>query len=173
MRDHLYKPKRGYYKVAEEMCKKPFAQRYNSLFPGLRDDVKDFQDQGSQFKNLKDWNYDASNADRMVKLFRNLFGTEIDIVLETPKHLFIGEAKHEMPFGAKGEYVLVHQLIRQYVMAKILVDRLECDKKVVPFVVGDNIDGIRNFEQVKFMLRQGWLSEESILSWDEIEELHP
>ena len=35
--------------------------------------------------------------------------------------------KHEMTFGANGRLVLVHQLIRQYVMAKILMDRLESD----------------------------------------------
>ena len=32
-----------------------------------------------------------------------------------------------MTFGANGRLVLVHQLIRQYVMAKILMDRLESD----------------------------------------------
>ena len=78
-----------------------------------------------------------------------------------------------MTFGTNGDLVLVHQLIRQYVMASILVDRLECDKKVVPFVVGNDVGSLRRAIQVKFMCCQGWLSEENILSWDEIEELHP
>ena len=72
-------------------------------------------------------NYDVSTKDRMANLGNNLVNTEIDIVLQSPNHLFIGEAKHEMTFGANGRLVLVHQLIRQYVMAKILMDRLESD----------------------------------------------
>ena len=46
----------------------------------------------------------------------SLLGTEVDVVLETPKHLFIGEVKHESTFEADGKLVLVHQLMRQYVM---------------------------------------------------------
>lgn len=73
-------------------------------------------------------------------------------------------------FGADGGLVLVHQLIRQYVMARILVEYLPSGfkKEVIPFVVGDNIDSIKKASQVKFMIDQGWLDETNILSWDEI-----
>ena len=122
-----------------------------------------------------DKNYNVSTEGGEESLYNNLVNTEIDIVLETPKHLFIGEAKHEMTFGANGSLVLVHQLIRQYVMAKILVDlAVESDdpkKEVVPFVVGDNIEELKKKHQVKFMLAQRWLKKENILSWDCIKEL--
>ena len=52
--------------------------------------------------------------------------------------------------------VLVHQLIRQYVMAKILMDRLESDglakKNVIPFVVGDDVGSLKKRRQVEFMI---------------------
>ena len=107
----------------------------------------------------------------MVKLRNNLVNTEIDIVLESPNSLFIGEAKHEMSFGADGTLVLVHQLIRQYVVARILVDRLECDKEVVPFVVGDDTKQLRKSRQVGFMIRQGWMKERNILEWRDVKDL--
>ena len=109
----------------------------------------------------------------------NLINTEIDIVIQTPSRLFIGEAKHEMSFGANADLVLAHQLIRQYVMAKLLLDRLESDKEVIPFVVGDSKKRLMDVEQVKFMIEQGkanrepGLKEENILCWDDIEKLHP
>ena len=97
-----------------------------------------------------------STKDRMANLGNNLVNTEIDIVLQSPNHLFIGEAKHEMTFGANGRLVLVHQLIRQYVMAKILMDRLESDglakKNVIPFVVGDDVGSLKKGRQVEFMV---------------------
>ena len=112
------------------------------------------------------------------KLSDNLRGTEIDIVLETQNHLFIGEAKDESGFGTNGTLVLVHQLIREYVMAKILVDLVaESDKdkkrKVVPFVIGasDKLESLKNTAQVKFMVAQGWLKEKNMLSWCDIEKL--
>ena len=43
----------------------------------------------------------------------------IDIVLETTDRLFIGEAKLESTLGSDSDHVLVHQLIRQYVMAHL------------------------------------------------------
>ena len=44
----------------------------------------------------------------------------------------------EMSLSPDGSLVLVHQLIRQYVMAKILVDLTKTGKEVVVFVVGVN-----------------------------------
>ena len=99
----------------------------------------------------------------------NLLNTEIDIVLETTEYLFIGEAKDESTFGAKSKYVLVHQLIRQYVMASIVVALVGNRKSVVPFIVGDKPKGLQNNGQVRFMMKQGWLKKENVLSWGEIE----
>ncbi len=103
----------------------------------------------------------------------NIRNTDVDVILETPHHLFVGEAKHEMSFGADGNLVLVHQLIRQYVMAQILVELCGGSgvKSVIPFVIGDNIDGIKKTAQVQFMIEQGWLKAGNILSWKEIESI--
>ena len=71
-------------------------------FPDLRRDIENFSD--LQIPNPQ--NYDTSSDDRMAKLVDNLANTEIDVVLQTPGSLFIGEAKHEARFGANGSYVL-------------------------------------------------------------------
>ena len=94
------------------------------------------------------------------------------MVLETPTHLFIGEAKHEMSFGANGNHVLVHQLIRQYVMAKILIEYSASSKAVVPFVVCDSVDAVLRTSQVRFMMAQGWLRKENVLCWGKVKALH-
>ena len=85
--------------------------------------------------------------------------------------LFIGGAKDESDFNTDSRRVLVHQLIRQYVMAKILVARLGSEKKVVPFVVGDNSDKLKRYSQVKFMVCQEWLPERNILTWKDIKKM--
>ena len=140
--------------------------RYNRIFPNILRDVKKFGD----LQTPNPQNYDTSTDDRMDKLVDNLVNTEIDVVLETPNHLFIGEAKHEMRFGANGSYVLVHQLIRQYVLANILIDYLpdQIKKKVIPFVVGDDVGYLNRTAQVRFMIDQGWLKKENVLCWKEI-----
>ena len=149
----------------------------NSEFRNLREEIIEF----SGLSAVNDCNYDACNKYRTRlsgqvsdKLSNNLFNTEIDIVLQTPKHLFIGEAKYEEDsFETKGEHVLVHQLIREYVVATILVDLIGCDKQIVPFVVGasGNLEKMKKRRQVKFMECKGWLNEKNILSWDCIEKL--
>ena len=143
-----------------------FAKCYKRLFPNLRKKIGDF----GKFQKLQDLNYDVCMEGGMAKLGSNIFNTEIDIVLQTPNHLFIGEAKHEMGFNANGNLVLVHQLIRQYVMAKILVDTLGCNKKVTPFVVWDKPKGRRPY-QVDFMVNQDWLDKKNILSWKDVKKL--
>ena len=140
------------------------AEFYDSLFPDLRQEI----DTSNLFAQLKDGNYDVSGEDGVEKLRNNVCNTEIDIVIETPNTLFIGEAKGESRLGADGKLVLVHQLIRQYVTAKILIDFLGCDKEVIPFIVADDVAGVKRTHQVKFMIRQGWLKEDNILSWDDI-----
>ena len=158
------------------------AERYRCLFPSLRKDIKEFDG----FRDLNDDNYDVSKPEREYTLRSNLRHPEIDIVLETPNHLFIGEAKHESGFGTDGKDVLVHQLIRQYVMATILVDFRASDnyprKTVIPFVVGDDAKQLKEYHQVRFMISQErkdhdsgkkWLDEKNVLSWDDIEKLYP
>ena len=168
MRDYL---KRENIKI-EDMAD-DFAQTYKKCFPKLRNTIDEF----NGFKNLKEQNYDASKkypTKKSDKLSDNLFNTEIDVVIETPTHLFIGEAKYEeKSFETEGDYVLVHQLIRQYVMTTILFDLIPCDKQVVPFAVGasDKLASLKNTDQVKFMIDQGWLKEENVLSWDCIDEI--
>ena len=142
---------------------------YNLRFAGLRRDIQRI----GGFNNLRSDNYDVSTPKRQSMLFQNLRNTEVDIVLEDSESLFIGEAKHEMGFGADGKLILVHQLVRQYVMARILVE-LSVDtekKKVVPFVVGDDVKKVRQFNQIRFMVNQGWLQEENVLNWQEIREI--
>ena len=162
MRDYLHK--NGGKNPSDD---EDFAERYVRLFPDLRSRIEDF----GGFRNLNDSNYDVFTEVKKANLRNNLVNTEIDIVLESPNSLFIGEAKHEMSFGADGTLVLVHQLIRQYVVARILVDRLECDKEVVPFVVGDDAKQLRKSHQVGFMTRQGWMTERNILEWRDVEDL--
>ena len=106
------------------------------------------------------------------KLYDNLPNTEIDIVLETPEYLFIGEAKDESGFGADGNLILVHQLIRQYVMAKILANGcLKRNITVVPFIVGEDIEDLKRTAQVQFMKKHYNLKHKNILSWNFINDL--
>ena len=73
-----------------------------------------------------------------------------------------------MPFSADKSLLLVHQLIRQYVTASLLVDRLECEIEVVPFLIVCDREKSKQYEQVKFMCNQGWLREENILEWKDV-----
>lgn len=77
-----------------------------------------------------------------------------------------------MSFHGDSTLILTHQLIRQYVMARILLDlRGDEGKKLVPFVVGENAKSLQKTAQVEFMLKQGWMRKENILEWDEIKAL--
>ena len=130
------------------------------LLGNLRERVLDF----AGFQTLKDHNYDTSKTEG---LYQNLYNTGIDIVLESQHALFIGEAKGEMSLGADSRLVLVHQLIRQYVMANILVELIGIRKRLIPFVVGCN----ERQRQIQFMVAQGWMKKRHIFRWDQIEQL--
>ena len=161
MRDHLYDRK-----MKKRFAKQALVECYDRMFPNLRRDIEKF----GKLQLPNPQNYDTSTDDRMDKLVDNLVNSEIDVVLDTPKHFLIGEAKHEMRFGANGSYVLVHQLIRQYVLANILINFLpnQIEKEVIPFVVGDDIEYLNRSAQVQFMIDQGWMKKENILCWEEI-----
>ncbi len=149
----------------------PTPQNLANLYKNISQ-FHDLRERVDKFPGLKlpnDWNYHVGGKEAEVKLFNNLRNTEIDIVLETPRHLYIGEAKDESDFGTVGENVLVHQLIRQYVVAKILVSLIgksdpEKKKAIVPFIVGTK-KNIVELAQVKFMLSQKWIKESNVLSW--------
>ncbi|MCY4578834.1 MAG: hypothetical protein OXD31_07275 [Chloroflexi bacterium] len=133
------------------------------MLPELRDRVVS----SKRFQELKDDNYALPTPESDSKLLSNLSNTEIDIVIETPRSLFIGEAKQEESFEARSGHVLVHQLIRQYVMAKALLKAMGCSRTVVPFVVGDPVDQLKR-QQVKFMISQRWMNERNVLSWEDV-----
>lgn len=146
-----------------------FADLYNRRFSELRQAVEAFPGLALP----QEWNYWPAAADSPKKFFNNLWHTEIDVVLESPEHLFIGEAKHKSDFGNDGKHVLVHQLIRQYVTAKLLVEHLDQAKRIVPFIVADagKLASVNNTAQVKFVIEKGWLKPQNILSWDDIAAL--
>ena len=169
----FWTPVRDYMKIRSpkerSVIQEYFAAHYEHQFSDLAE--KDFgrlRKQGNY--NPKNW----TGKTWQKKLFNNLHNTEIDIVLQTPKHLFIGEAKHEMDFSADGNLLLVHQLIRQYVTATLLVDWLKAKKileceQVVPFVVADDPVVTERNGQVTFMRKYYGLKE--VLDWNEVKQL--
>ena len=163
-----------YWKGVRDWCKgrnKPQreAQLVGScrkLFPDLRQRIKGY----GHFRDLSDGNYEVLSDLHRSQLVTNLVNTEIDIVLETPGRLYIGEAKSESSFHASGKLVLVHQLVRQYVMASVLVDVLQSSREVVPFVVVNGTWEPRS-RQVQFMIAQRWLRKENCLTWCVLEAM--
>ena len=130
-----------------------------------------------KIRGLETDNY-ATGSDVKERLVDNLRNTEIDIVLQTSDFLFIGEAKHESTFHANSKFVVVHQLVRQYVTAKVLLDVTGSKKVLVPFVVGDCRAHLLRTSQVKLMtqLRRArgdatWMEEGNVLSWKCVEDI--
>ena len=177
MRDHIDMLRK---KREPEPTPDNLADRYTRLFHDpYEQDLRGRIEKVDRYKTLTTDNYDVSDQDRRDNLRTNLKNTEIDICLETSQHLFIGEAKHETTeFDRNKDRVLMHQLIRQYVMVSILVDWLGSPQKVVPFIVGDDPmklrdphPNLKHVHQISFLRDQGWLNEKNILSWDCIEKL--
>lgn len=139
----------------------PCAEAYERLFPELREKVQ------SKFPTIDAIHYSASGQ---VKLANNLRNTEIDIVLESQHHLFIGEAKREEDFGDSAS-VLKHQLVRQYVMARILLELVGKKKKIVPFVVGDDKKRLHRKKQVQFMIQCLGMRHDNVLEWGDVRAL--
>ena len=155
----------GKNKQDKEKCRKRLVASCGQ-FRTLRQKVEAFDG----FRCLRPHNYDLSH-DEDGRLVNNLLNTEIDIVLESPGRLYIGEAKYKSGFHADGKLVLVHQLVRQYVMAKVLVDVLSVCREVLPFVVTEGGDSAERSQQVRFMIEHGWLDPSHILTWNEVEGL--
>ena len=160
-----------YWKGARDWCVgKNKAQRQERLVESCRQQFHDLRQRVQQyghFRNLcaSEGNYEISSEEHRSKLLTNLLNTEIDIVLESPTRLYIGEAKSESSFHASGKLVLVHQLIMQYVLAKVLVHVSGCEREVIPFVVVNSVRG-RQSHQISFMLAQEWMGPENRLTWD-------
>ena len=176
----FWKGVRDYINRPDVATSHDFADCYKRLFSDLRRRIKEFNSCQPSNRGLRlpnPWNYDVCAEGGVEKLYNNLRNTEIDIVLESPNHLFIGEAKGETTLRGNGDLVLVHQLIRQYVVAKILVDHRVAEgypeKRIISFVVGHKtrLPSLKNTAQVKFMIDEGWLKEKNILSWNQIKEL--
>jgi hypothetical protein len=152
---------------------------YNILFSNLRDQICEYNKAAppkEQLQKLKPHNYVCKQNTSQIFL-ANLLNTEIDIVVSVPGYLLIGEAKHEETFGANSKHVLVHQLIRQYVMANILINLMDHNNKeraktnIVPFIICDNVEQTQKSAQIKFLNSQGWLFLENVFSWDMISQL--
>ena len=77
-----------------------------------------------------------------------------------------------MQLTGRGELFLVHQLIRQYVTARMLLEFSGFKREIVPFVVRDSLKG-REQAQVEFMIQKGWLKDNDVLKWEHIKELWP
>ena len=145
-------------------------QIYRCLFPCLREKISRFEfkhSRGLELPMMRNYTVPTSREDTH-RLVRNLTNTEIDIVLETPNHIYVGEAKFvSTEPGRNGSYILVHQLIRQYVTARILVHLTGAGKVVVPFVVTADTETMRRRAQVEFMIGQKWLCKKNVLAWGE------
>ena len=140
---------------------KQCARAYKHLFRELRGCVE------KEFTNLDALHYRVSDK---AKLANNLRNTKIDIVLESQHHLFIGEAKREAKFGDRAS-VLKHQLVRQYVMARILLELAGKKKKSVPFVVGNSAEKLGDDAQVQFMIERLGMRRENVLEWGDVRGL--
>lgn len=170
----------------DQPTREDLIDRYRHLFPKLREQIEEFGHETRGCSKLKSGHYNVLLEGRGKDLYSNLIHTEIDVVLQTPKYLFIGEAKHETTaFDQKGSF-LMHQLAREYVMATTLIGYREPRKIVVPFVVGDYREKLRksypqqqHINQVEFMIQQhncnrspgDWLREGNVLSWECIRQI--
>ena len=172
MRDFIQKAK--YDREIQEPTLKLLKNHYYEKFSDLRQKVEEFDGcKKNKFRDLEDCNYRVEGENSERKLYDNLRNTEIDVVVETPEYLFIGEAKDESDFGANANLILVHQLIRQYVMATVLVKGClgKCNKEIIPFVVGKRTKSLKKKAQVCFMKKHYNLKDENILNWEEIKGL--
>ncbi len=149
------------------------AHLYNCIFPDLRKKI--LNTNGVHLKLPNGYNYCVCTDKDADRLYINLRNTEIDVVLESPRYLYIGEAKYKSDFGTNGDLVLVHQLIRQYVAARILTRHLASHgapgKEVIPFVIGRDATRLKKKHQIIFMSKRCWLDKNNILTWDCIENM--
>ena len=179
MRDYVqaqHGPKRSATEKQQDYTS--ITEMYRELFSGLRHDIEQFDTSHNTTLRIPDRGYRCADMPD-DNLGSNVEGTEIDIVLKSGSHLFIGEAKSQTSsFGRRPSYVLVHQLIRQYVTTRICENlsarsSRSAHLRIVPFVVvnKDKWNTFRSQEQIGFMVHQGWLKEGNILTWAKVEHL--
>lgn len=139
---------------------------YKEEFRTLREDIENF---GCRFRNLKEDNYVVDKPHREDIFLSNVIHTEIDMVIQSENYLYIGEMKYEAPFSANSKHVLVHQLIRQYVVSKLLVSHQKCKiRSVKQFVVVKKKPASNQLDFVKY---QGWLCDKNILTWNDLDRI--
>ena len=169
MRDHLHRESQQTRDNPEYFEK--LTTQYDCLFGDLLEKIRKFDPSENKLRrpNARNYNPEVDKAG----LASNLINTEIDVVVDTPQCLFLGEAKDEADLDGNAQYVLVHQLIRQHVMTRILSKIKGSEKDVQHFLVSKSkrLANLRNTQQVKFMKKQGWLPKGNVLSWEEIEKL--
>lgn len=147
-------------------------QVYNAKFKSLRAEIEKYNASYFPRLNLDDCgrNYTVS-SESIDDFFRNLYNTEIDIVIRAGDCFLIGEVKHTQSFSADSGHILVHQLLRQYVVASIILEeisRMESKKfRVIPFIIADG--NAKNTGQIKLLQHLGWLNEKNIFSWSSFE----
>lgn len=159
----------------DEDARKELWKSYLANFDGLRSKISAVRGRMKEpkIRALEDHNYAIDGQNINSKLIENLRNTEIDVVIQSRDFLFIGEAKQESTFHASSRFVLVHQLVRQYVTARVLLDVTGNKKTLVPFVVGNRPKNLLETSQVKLMtkLRREngdgrWMSKNNVLSWE-------
>ncbi|MBI4197980.1 MAG: hypothetical protein HY533_02585 [Chloroflexi bacterium] len=149
---------------------------YAAHFSDLRECIGSFRvDSRPGFLPLDEGSYGVpASREGQVKFYYEMQNTEIDVVLSAPGYLLIGEMKSESSFGASRKNILVHQLIREYVMAKIAVLLRPAYESVaiVSFVIGEKEKKryLHSNKQVRFLVAQGWLTEDNILSWSDLKQ---
>ena len=151
---------------------------YEQEFSDLQGKVFEFK--GFDHKYLKrDKNYNLK--ENSGQLLTNVHNTELDVLIADDYNVYVGEAKGEMrPNASATERMLVHQLVRGYVVVKTLIEYRRLKRPdgtpmlVVPFIVakGGEINSLMRNNQVRFMIdKLHWLKEEHVLDWDKIKEL--
>ena len=161
-RDYCFK-----HKITRENSKTDhLIQRYDSLFPRLRERIKKFCEENPSRLRLNSPKNYVPHEDPSG-FFQNVRNTEIDIVVETETALYIGEAKQTQGFNARGNLVLPHQLPRQYIVAALLVDAVGTTKPIVPFVVFERRPRSES-GQLQLMKKLGLLKSENVFSWAEL-----
>lgn len=158
---------------SKDEIRKSSVEFYDETFKDLGNNIRTKEYRNKLLQNPQkniDHCYNPKTKRARENFFNNLIGTEIDIVLQTPSHLFIGEAKYLEGFSANSDLVLVHQLIRQFVMAKTVLHLTESSEMhLVQFIVGMKCDVA--YGQVNFMEECHELQRNNILTWEQLSEI--
>lgn len=150
---------------------------YEQEFSDLQDRVFEFERFDHKYLKLsKSYNL----KDNSLQLCTNVHNTELDVLIADDYNVYVGEAKSEMrPNASATERMLVHQLVRGYVVVKTWIEYRGLKRpdgnamSVVPFIVANkkDIQSLMGNNQVQFMIKRCWLRAEHVLDWDTIKEL--